>query len=274
MPDRMQYQALYQRLATFLPETEADMHTRILLEAGQGKSPDWFERCLNRLKATEPIQYILGETDFYGRHFVVNPSVLIPRQETEELMVWARDEVPKKTPHRPIQALDIGTGSGCIPVSLWLEWQEKGIPSTWTGLDVSEAALQMARQNAVSLQAEVLFQVTDITTAVADDFSGLDLIISNPPYVPPEELADMQLHVRNHEPHLALFTPHNDPLYFFRIIGQLGKSWLKPGGLLFFEGHLDHMQAVADMLTAAGWQEVMLRKDLNGRDRMIRAMNG
>lgn len=269
----MQYHELYAILAAFLPETEVDMHCRMLLEEGKGKPNTWFSDAIRRLAATEPIQHILGVADFYGRNFIVNPSVLIPRQETEELMIWTRDEVPKAIPHRPIQALDIGTGSGCLPISLALEWQEKGISSQWTGIDVSEDARQTAQQNAANLKAEVLFQKKDIQLATESDFSDLDLIISNPPYVPPEELVDMQAQVKDHEPHLALFTPKDDPLYFFHIISRLGKSWLRPGGLLFLEGHMDHMQAVAEMLTAAGWQDVVLRQDLNGRDRMIRALN-
>jgi len=213
-----------------------------------------------------PIQHVLGYGYFYGRRFRVSPDVLIPRQETEELMAWIRDS------HRsqePLNVLDIGTGSGCIPISLGLEWQARGQAANLWGLDLSPGALTIAAQNAEILGFHPQWITQDIFSATEDQFHDLDILVSNPPYIPQREKADLAFNVRDKDPDLALFVPDDDPLCFYDRIAHLGRSWLKTGGSLYVEVHADFGPAVVQILNRYGYTEVVLRQDLNKRDRMV-----
>ncbi|MBL7870240.1 MAG: peptide chain release factor N(5)-glutamine methyltransferase [Cyclobacteriaceae bacterium] len=218
-----------------------------------------------RINNHEPIQYILGYAHFFGRPFSVNSSVLIPRPETELLV----DEIIKFTQHieTPIRILDIGTGSGCIAISLALE-----IPhSLVTAVDISLDALTCAKQNAIALEATVNFKEFDILTqGLADQY---DLIVSNPPYITIEEKRSMKQNVLTFEPHLALFAPQHDPLIFYRTIASKFKKNLGPQGSLWLEINERFGNEVCDLLKTHGFKNVQILKDLDGKDRMIRALN-
>ena len=230
---------------------------------------DRVDKCVERLLHGEPIQHIVGYGYFYGRKFKVNPQVLIPRQETEELMVWVRDNHFGKS---PLRLLDIGTGTGCIPISLDLEWREMGQHSVLMGMEVSPAALKIAQQNATELGASVTWILQDIFHSPMDQFQDLDVLISNPPYIPAQEKEDLFFNVKDRDPDLALFVPQDKPLLFYSQIAQLGLTWLKPGGSLYFEVHRDFGEAVKALLISLGYMSVHLKKDLNQQDRMIHAL--
>lgn len=221
-----------------------------------------FENALHELMGGKPIQYITGKAPFYGREFLVNSSVLIPRNETEELVHL----IIKENNHAGIRILDIGTGSGCIPITLALEIKN----STLFGLDISEKALSVAAKNADSLGATVDFQKCDILEEEIP-FHHLDIIVSNPPYVKISEKKIMHENVLNYEPHLALFVDDDDPLLFYKHIAKKAKRVLKPHGRLYFEINEALGNETVDLLTEYGYTEVMLLKDLNGKNRMVRA---
>jgi release factor glutamine methyltransferase len=230
-----------------------------------------YQQYFTRLADATPVQYVLGHAWFMGQRFRVNEDVLIPRPETEELVSWIIDEealVRRKAAGSrqqdiPLTIIDIGTGSGCIPIML-----KKNIPGADIhGVDISADALAVARANAASLDASVKFHKIDILDE--SQWSPLpmaDIIVSNPPYVPLSDKQSMSAHVLDHEPHLALFVPDEDPLLFYRTIIQFAEKKLKPGGLIFFETH--HELASKLMLLAGGQSE--LRKDLSGKDRMVK----
>ena len=222
------------------------------------------ENIIKRLKKFEPIQYILEETEFYGLRFRVNNSVLIPRPETEELVDWiARDNKDKTS----LRILDIGTGSGCIAISL------KHIFTTAEvfAFDISEEALAVAKRNAEINNLSVKFSKIDILNP-EEISTRWDIIVSNPPYIPDAEKAEIQPNVLNYEPHLALFVPDNDPLLFYRSIAIFAKEHLNRGGELYFEMHRDTAKAGAELLSEIGFKNVELRKDISGNDRMIKAV--
>jgi release factor glutamine methyltransferase len=220
-----------------------------------------------RLNKHEPIQYILGEANFFGRSFRVNPSVLIPRPETELLV----DEIKKYSRlinYNPIQILDIGTGSGCIAISLALE-----IPNSLvTAIDISTDALACAKENALALGASIEFKKLDILTESLTD--PVDLIVSNPPYISMEEKKSMKKNVLEHEPHLALFTPENNPLIFFQAIASQCKKYLAANGSLWMEINERFGKEVHELLEEQGFKNVQILKDLDGKDRIVWALNG
>ncbi|HOX82079.1 MAG TPA: peptide chain release factor N(5)-glutamine methyltransferase, partial [Chryseolinea sp.] len=187
---------------------------------------------LKRINSHEPLQYILGEAYFFGRKFKVNSSVLIPRPETEELVNLIISEMKRRPTlsTERIRIMDIGTGSGCIPISLGLEIQNAEV----FAIDISEGALEVAKQNAHDLHAGVQFMQLDILNADIP-FQNLDVVVSNPPYIALSEMKMMSNNVVDYEPHLALFVEENDPLVFYRVIATKSKSVLKPGGLLVVE---------------------------------------
>ncbi len=229
------------------------------------------EKCLDRLLSGEPIQHILGYGYFYGRKFKVSPEVLIPRQETEELMVWIRDShFLRNSKQNVTKILDIGTGSGCIPISLGIEWEAKHFEKQLMGLDVSAQALELAKENASKWDQNIQWILKDIFQCEKSDFRDLDILISNPPYIPQQEKEELLFNVKDRDPDQALFVPNEDPLVFYRQIGNLGQCWLKPGGSLYFEVHMDYGREVVDMLKSLGYVDVQLRQDLNKRDRMVR----
>ena len=221
---------------------------------------------LERLKNHEPIQYILGETEFYGLKFKVNPSVLIPRPETEELVEWVKPPHPPKggflsgTP----TLLDVGTGSGCIAVAL-----KKKFPSAnVSAMDISPEALALAKENAALNEVNIEFIQDDILHP-ADTDRKWDVIVSNPPYIPASEQRYLHKNVTDFEPHLALFVQDNDPLIFYRKIAEFALSHLTAGGRLYVEIHQSLGRQCCQLLESMGFQSVELRKDLSGNDRMI-----
>jgi len=242
---------------------ETVMHaTEIISEAKQQK----FHTIIERLKQKEPIQYILGETEFYGLPLKVTPATLIPRPETEELVSWVIDYVDERTTvTQPLTILDVGTGSGCIAISL-----AKHIPiSEVNAMDVSLEALEVAQQNATMNGVTVNFQEADVLklTKLAKTY---DVIVSNPPYVREMEKERMEANVLSHEPHTALFVTDQDPLVFYRTIASLAKQFLKPQGKLFFEINEYLGEELTILLEQMGFSEIILRKDLFGKDRMMR----
>lgn len=231
------------------------------------------EKIASRLLAGEPVQYVLGFSDFCGHRFRVTPDVLIPRPETEELTRLAIAENPQSSNN----LLDLCTGSGCIATSLALAFPKAHV----VGVDVSEAALAVARENATSLGAEnVEFVRQDVLSSqfsvqarsvVPSEPPNFQLLVSNPPYVRESEAAGMSSTVLDHEPHLALFVPDADPLLFYRTIAHIARQVLCPGGLLLFEVNQAFGNQTCQLLEQLGFDDVSLRKDQFGRPRMVRA---
>jgi release factor glutamine methyltransferase len=218
---------------------------------------------VDALKKGKPIQYITNKAWFLGKEFIVNENVLIPRPETEELVEWVIEYANIK--NKPLQILDIGTGSGCIPISLKL-----ALPNCFlSALDISEGALIVAQQNATILNIAITWIQEDIlnTTYLPNNY---DIIISNPPYIPFKENVNMQAQVKNYEPNIALFVTNEDPLIFYRTIARLGKQYLNPNGQLFFEMHYDQGKALLQLFDEMGYH-AELRQDMFGKDRMLRA---
>lgn len=220
------------------------------------------ESFIGKLKKFVPIQYILGETEFYGLRFSVNESVLIPRPETEELVDWIRSENNRD---KNLQILDIGTGSGCIAISLKHECPK----ATVDAFDISETALETATSNANRNSLEVNFSKVDILNAPDFD-KKWDIIVSNPPYVLENEKSQMHSNVLEYEPHLALFVPDNDPLLFYRKIALFAQKHLTDNGKLYFEINREYGKETVEMLSELGFQDIELRKDISGNDRMVR----
>ena len=217
---------------------------------------------IERLKKQEPIQYILGYSDFCGLRFKVTPATLIPRPETSELVEWIVSEATGNE-----RILDIGTGSGCIAVSL----AHKVPQSKVTAWDISNDALAVAAENSKANGQAVTFEQVDIL-AYQPTGEQFDIIVSNPPYIKENEKEAMHSNVLDWEPHTALFVPDNDPLLFYRTIAEKGLRLLKPGGRLYFEINRAHGKETMEMLAALGYTGIELRKDFAENDRMIRAV--
>jgi release factor glutamine methyltransferase len=217
---------------------------------------------IHRINKSEPVQYILGRADFFGREFAVNASVLIPRPETELLV----EEVLKHATNNSGKILDIGTGSGCIAITLSCELPIADVYA----FDISEDALQTARSNAARLNARVTFQKIDILNdeTMLSDF---DFIVSNPPYVAVSESDAMNANVLNYEPHLALFVPNNDPLIFYRTIAEKGVRALKPGGRIIVEINERFGKEVSETFARGGFTNIRIIKDLQNKDRIVSA---
>lgn len=225
---------------------------------------------LLRLQNHEPIQYVLGEVRFYGLDFQVSSAVLIPRPETEELVDWILKEHQGK---KDLTILDIGTGSGCIPITL-----AKNLDSSYTihAIDISLAALAIAKENAVKNEAQVHFWELDIlqneeTIAHLMPFqnTSFDVIVSNPPYISTTEKAQMQKNVLDYEPPLALFVESENPLLFYEKISVLAKKYLKEGGKLYFEINESFGNEVISVLQKNNFQNIRIAKDLQGKNRMV-----
>lgn len=224
------------------------------------------ESFIDKLKRFVPIQYILGETEFYGLNFSVNESVLIPRPETEELVDWIQKENDNSA---NLNILDIGTGSGCIAISLKYEFRNASVDA----FDISKNALETAKLNAKQNNLEVNFSNVDIFNA--PEFSKKwDVIVSNPPYIPQAEKTEIHANVLDYEPHLALFVPNDDPLLFYRQIGMFAQKHLNCNGKLYFEIHRDAGQKGIELLNNLGFKSVELRKDISGNDRMLKGEIG
>ncbi len=220
------------------------------------------EDVIKRLLASEPVQYVIGSTWFYGLKLKVNASVLIPRPETEELVEWILED--NSTQNTSI--LDIGTGSGCIPCALKFKkpnWQV-------SAFDVSEAALITASRNAYRNNIDVDFFIGDVLKPESvSEQKKYDIIVSNPPYIPNTDACFMHPNVLNHEPHLALFVENNDTLQFYRAIAAFGMKHLNPKGKLYVESHFRFVDEVAEYFKSVGYENVETKKDLSGHPRMV-----
>ncbi|MEN8185622.1 MAG: peptide chain release factor N(5)-glutamine methyltransferase [Bacteroidota bacterium] len=238
-----------------------------------------------KLKKEIPIQYIIGETEFYGLKFMVDENVLIPRPETEEMVEWIITEVRRKkkeerdisrkskvespdsklkTQNSKLKILDIGTGSGCIAISL-----ARNIPNAEVNaIDISKKALNIAKDNAKLNQVNINYIEKDILKT-PDLYTKFDIIVSNPPYVRKFEKKQMQGNVLKHEPHLALFVEDDDPLHFYNKIADLALKNLNTGGKLFFEINQEFGEETIELLKEKGFKDIELRKDIFGVDRMI-----
>jgi release factor glutamine methyltransferase len=220
---------------------------------------------VQRLSMHEPLQYVLGNTSFYGLEIQCNPAALIPRPETEELVDWVLSEVQLPS----CALIDLGTGTGCIPLAI------KAKRPSWqvSAIEVSEDALALARTNALRLALDVHFEAADLLT----DFSDLaikdkfNVVISNPPYIPNADAMSMLPNVLNHEPHLALFVPDTDPLLFYHRIVAFCEQYLEMDGYVFVEIHEELSEETIQLFDRAGFANIELRKDLQGKSRMIKA---
>ena len=267
-------------LKDIYPESEAFSLAKMLLVEGfgfstlelyggkdkdiSGKRRDVLNEMIRRLQKNEPIQYVLGVETFCGLSFEVNPNVLIPRPETAELVNWIVDEWGTKPSCR---VLDIGTGSGCIPVSL-AKLLETSRVESW---DISEGALLVARKNCERNGVDVLLRQKDVLEASPEGVF-YDVIVSNPPYIADSEKMSMDANVLEWEPSLALFVPDSDPLLFYRKIGELALEMLAEDGALYFEINQAYGMDTINMLKALGYGQVELRKDAWGNDRMVKAI--
>ena len=243
------------------------------------------EEIITRLQNGEPVQYVLGEADFAGRTFHVEPGVLIPRPETAELCQWIEEEVSSLDADDPKQILDICTGSGCIAITLGLT-----IPnSEVTGWDISEDALRIAQGNVEMLKARNVrieyqdalmlpkaaeaAEAAEISEAAESSLSkGWNIIVSNPPYICEKEKADMEKNVLEHEPSIALFVPDEEPLKFYRAIAEYASSALKTGGALYFAINPIYEKETREMLQDLGFKDIETKEDAYGKKRMMKAM--
>ena len=240
--------------------------TQYILRSDREASEDMqkrFEALFARLATHEPIQYILGQADFYGMIFKVEPGVLIPRPETAGLVDWIVDDYKER---RDLRVLDVGTGTGCIAVSLALNLPFAEV----TAIDVNPIAVSLASSNARSLHARIRAEKMDVFSFVPEPES-LDIIVSNPPYIAEKEKTDMAPNVLLYEPEEALFVPDDDPLKFYRRIAQMAKPALRSGGSIYFEINPLYAAQTISMLQEQGWSDVEARKDYCGKVRFLRA---
>ena len=301
----MKYETLWHRLTGIYDTDEAKAIVRWALDVRFGLSltdivcgkidemseteQSELEAMMQRLEKAEPVQYVVGIAEFCGRTFHVEPGVLIPRPETGELCRWIVEERWREGVRREgeYQVLDVGTGSGCIAITLALEMPQAKV----TAWDISDDALRIAKKNAEALGAEVTFEKRDALNH-GDRHSDLrcatiiepvpmihpvpmiqqwDAIVSNPPYVCQKEAATMERHVLEHEPHLALFVPDDDPLRFYRAIAKYGQKTLKPNGLLYFELNPLYACETETMVRELGYAETEIKLDMFGKQRFLKA---
>lgn len=280
------YRDTIAKLSALYPQGEASALARMLFEVRFGltqtdlllgkdsnlseKDTKELHNIVERLLKNEPIQYILGECEFCGLSIGVAPGVLIPRPETQELVEWICEECRPQLASNTLQdlkepdVLDIGTGSGCI--ALALDHQGFNVEA-W---DVSKEALHIAKQNATRLGINVHFELKDILQ-ITDTRQTYSVIVSNPPYICQREASDMESNVLDHEPHLALFVPDDDPLLFYRAIANFAQKALMPGGRLFFEINRAYSRETSEMLSQKGFNNIETRQDQFGNPRMIMA---
>jgi len=281
----MTYNELWRQLAEIYDEDEAKAIARMVYEVRYGLTlsdiylgkdtqlsaacQTELEEIAKRLLQGEPIQYVLGQADFCGRTFMVNEHVLIPRPETEELCQWIKST--QKGRFFLCTLLDIGTGSGCIAITLAAEMPQSEV----TAWDISADALAVARENARRHNVHVSFEQVDalhLTSDICHQTSVVfDIIVSNPPYICNKERETMEANVLEHEPHTALFVPDDDPLLFYRAIAQYGQTALKEGGRLYFEINPLYAESLRDMLNMMSYYDIEIKTDAYGKQRMIRA---
>ena len=302
----MTYEDSWHRLSSLYDADEAKAIVRWVLDVRFGLSftdilcgkvselsadeQEELEKIMLRLEKGEPVQYVIGVADFCGRQFHVAPGVLIPRPETAELCRWITSHGDRHSVRSnlteclspcevsPCEVIDIGTGSGCIAITLALDIPDANV----TAWDISDDALRIAQQNARSLGADVTFEKKDILTHFLPPSISLpspfhlhsnkyDIIVSNPPYICNKEKATMEKNVLEHEPHQALFVPDNDPLLFYKAIAKYAKETLKPDGMLFFELNPIYAEDTESMLLDMGFKDTELRKDQYGKLRFLKA---
>jgi release factor glutamine methyltransferase len=277
-------------LKTIYPITEIDSFFFLLFEEYLGfkridivlksdfkitkETLNLLQSATKQLEQEVPLQYIIGKTEFYGLPFVVNKHVLIPRPETEELVAWVVSEssrfktfntsTKQTTDKKQLKILDIGTGSGCISISL-----KKQLPfAKISAIDISEEALSVAKKNAVLNNVDIHFILQDILKTVALD-QHYDIIISNPPYVRELEKKELKNNVLKNEPHVALFVENDNPLIFYAKIAELAKNYLNKNGLLFFEINQYLGTETIDLVNKKGLKNIQLKKDMFGNDRIV-----
>jgi release factor glutamine methyltransferase len=248
---------------TQLSKIDRLMSKEQLLSSSQQNEWDYI---LDELLQGKPMQYVLGKCYFMGKEFLVNENVLIPRPETEELVIWILNDWAQDKEGKSI--FEIGTGSGCIPISLQAEWPEAQI----NACDVSLGALAVAQKNASHLEQDInFFEQNILDKSLWHHLPQYDIIVSNPPYIPIKEITTMEANVHEHEPHLALFVADTDRFLFYRIIAQLGKTKLKEGGAIYCEIHRDFPEETKAVFEAEGYTNIELRKDMHDNWRMIKA---
>ena len=287
----MTYQDLWHRLVPLYGEGEAQAIIRLVLEVKFGLSltdiytgkvneisreaAEELDKIMQRLASSEPVQYVLGMEKFCGRSFKVAPGVLIPRPETEVLCHWieADNNHPycALRPPVPLQVLDVGTGSGCIAVTLALDLYNSAV----TAWDISADALLIARDNVHRWDSSVELEMEDILSisATAKE-QKWDIIVSNPPYICDKERSSMAENVLKYEPETALFVPDNDPIKFYRAIAEYGVTALSDEGKLYFETNPLYIYKVKDMLSNMGYKQIKLKEDQFGKQRFVKAMRG
>jgi release factor glutamine methyltransferase len=248
---------------TQLSKIDRLMSKEQLLSSSQQNEWDYI---LDELLQGKPMQYVLGKCYFMGKEFLVDKNVLIPRPETEELVIWILNDWAQDKEGKSI--FEIGTGSGCIPISLKAEWPEAQI----NACDVSLGALTVAQKNASHLEQDInFFEQNILDKSLWHHLTQYDNIVSNPPYIPVNEIPSMEANVHEHEPHLALFVADTDRFLFYRIIAQLGKTKLKEGGAIYCEIHRDFPEETKAVFEAEGYTNIELRKDMHDNWRMIKA---
>ena len=288
----MTYEELWHRLTPIYDTSEAKAIVRWVLDVRFGLSmtdilcgkvtelssndQTELEKITARLEKAEPVQYVLGTADFCGRQFHVAPGVLIPRPETAELCEWIIESEKRKKSSEKCSLLDIGTGSGCIAITLALEMPEAKV-SAW---DISDEALRIAQENAKFLGADISFEHQDILDSSLFTFhsslftfhsSLYNIIVSNPPYIQPSERDGMDKNVLDYEPETALFAPEDNPIIFYQRIGDYAIRSLMPGGLLYFELNPQTAEAVGNYLESIGFQEAEIHKGQFGKQRFLKA---
>lgn len=284
----MTYNELWRQLTQVYDDYEAKAIARMVYEVRFGLMPsDLFigkdtqlstddqkllAEITQRLLTGEPVQYVLGEAEFGGRTFHVEPGVLIPRPETYELCQWIMEERRgKKEEGRNTSILDIGTGSGCIACTLAAELADAEV----TAWDISDDALRIATENAKRTNVHVSFEKVDVlNTSLLNrerPATGLDIIVSNPPYICNKERATMERNVLEHEPELALFVPDDDPLLFYRTIARFAAKALNPSGALYFEINPLYVSEMQQMLSEEGFSHTEIRNDQFGKQRFTKS---
>ena len=279
----MTYETLWHLLTPLYGEGEAKAIARMVYEVRYGLT--FTDLCIGkdtqlsaddqaeldeiaqRLERHEPIQYVLGKAEFMGKWYHVEPGVLIPRPETEELVRWKPLPLPSPKGER-VNILDIGTGSGCIAITLAAMYPEAKV----TAWDISEKALEVARKNAKRLAVNVNFEQVDIlANSQQPKANSYDIIVSNPPYICNKEREAMEQNVLDYEPHEALFVPDDDPLLFYRAIAEYGNKALKSDGWLYFEINPLYAEPLRELLSTMSYHDLEIKNDQYGKQRFIRA---
>ena len=285
----MTYQDLWHRLTPLYDEGEAQAIVRLVLEVQFGitltdiytgkvnelsrEAEEDLEKIILRLERSEPVQYVLGRETFCGRTFYVAPGVLIPRPETEVLCRWIEEDYNRPycalQPPMPLQVLDVGTGSGCIAVTLAADLRNSAV----TAWDISGDALLIARENVHQWQVRVELKMEDALRPSASAMQQkFDVIVSNPPYICDRERTEMEGNVLAYEPETALFVPDDDPLRFYRAIAEYGVQALSADGVLYFETNPLYINDVKEMLNTLGYKQIELREDQFGKLRFTKAI--